>query len=83
MITYFRWKYQLSKNLKNVEFSLFSYSKSDFIYTVATQGDTGDIWSEQKSKVSDILVEQQKWIQGLEKRKERIQEYLGKITIGK
>ena len=54
-------------------------SKSDFIYTIATQGDTGDIWSEQKSKVSDILVEQQEWIQGLEKRKKIIQGYLESI----
>ena len=39
------------------------------IYTVGTQGDTGDIWSQTNFKVSDLLAEQQKWIQGLENQK--------------
>ena len=31
--------------------------KSNFIYTVATQGDTRDIWAQNKFKVSDLLAE--------------------------
>ena len=46
--------------------------KSNFVYTVATQGDTNDIWSQNTSKVGDILAEQQKWIEGLEKQKAKI-----------
>ena len=58
---------------------LFS-SKSYFIYTVATQGDTGDIWAQHKFRISDILGEQQDWITGLEKRKKHIQIYMDSIV---
>ena len=56
-------------------------SKSNFVYTVATQGDTDEIWSQNKSKIADILAEQQMWIEGLEKRKAKILKELKKITF--
>ena len=33
--------------------------KSNFIYAVVTQGDTRDIWAQNKFKVSDLLAEKQ------------------------
>ena len=56
--------------------------KSDFTYTVAT-AETGDILSEQKIKISDLLAERKKWIKGLELRKSKIQAYLAKVSMGK
>ena len=55
--------------------------KSNFIYTVATQGDTGEIWSQSKYKVADLIAERQKWIQGLEVQKAKIKKELKKVTI--
>ena len=55
--------------------------KSNFIYTVATQGDTRDIWAQNKFKVSDLLAEKKKWIQGLEKLLAKINEELIKVKI--
>ena len=55
--------------------------KLNFIYAVATQEDTRDIWAQNKFKVSDLLAEKKKWIQGLEKLLAKINEELIKVKI--
>ena len=41
---------------------LTSKPKSNFNYTVATQGDTGGIWAQNKFKFSDLLAEQKTYV---------------------
>ena len=53
--------------------------KSDFSYNVAIQGDTGDVWAKQTTKVGDLLAEQKKWITGLEDQKASIQYYMKQL----
>ena len=55
--------------------------KLNFIYAVATQEDTRDISAQNKFKVSDLLAEKKKWIQGLEKLLAKINEELIKVKI--
>ena len=61
---------------------LISY-KSDFSYNVAIQGDTGDVWAKQTTKVGDLLAEQKKWITGLEDQKASIQYYMKQLYLKK